>query len=46
MAPSDEAEDQPDNPFQDAPEIETITASQGFIPDALFFWRRKKPASA
>ncbi|MCY4423512.1 MAG: hypothetical protein OXC06_10620 [Acidimicrobiaceae bacterium] len=47
MDPTETPGEQSDDPFQDVPEIKSVTASQGFIPDAWFFWRRrKKPATA
>ena len=35
------------DPFQDLPEIESTTSSQGIFPEYLFFWRRRqrKPAA-
>ena len=34
------------DPFGDLPEIETIAVNQGFIPEGLLFWRRKKRTAA
>lgn len=42
MDPAEAPVEHPDDPFKDVPEIKSITASQGFIPDAWFFWRRRR----
>ena len=45
MEQTDGAEDRQD-PLQGLPEIKTIAANQGFIPESLVFWRRwRKPAT-
>ena len=45
MEQTDTADDRQD-PLQGLPEIKTIAANQGFIPESLLFWRRRrKPAT-
>ena len=48
MEPTDPDDTGEQDPFQDLPEIKTIAVNQGFIPEALLFWRRnkRKPATA
>ena len=46
MEQTDRADDHQD-PLQGLPEIKTIAANQGFIPESLLFWRRwRKPTAA
>ena len=47
VEPSNTDDTSDGDPFQDLPKIRTIAVNQGFMPEALLFWRRrKKPAPA
>ena len=46
MEPDDPNNAEHQDSLHDIPEIETITVNQGIIPEALLFWRRRKPAHA
>ena len=43
MEPAGSDTDPQQDPLNNLPELDTITGvSQGFIPESLFFWRRRR----